>query len=151
MEIHGYDFLIDGPREALLALGPEFNKEFACKKLLIVSPHPDDLKEATFLHRRISVDVDGWHEEIDPTYGQNLVKQQGQESARFHRVPGHVKSVKVSPAVSKKKTDQTGATPVLGETKLDAKDHRLFRGGAGLAQYMQDRRGDISFATKEVL
>ena len=69
LEIHGDDFLIDGPREHLLALGPEFNKEFACKKLLIVSPHPDDLKEATFLHRRITVDKAGWHEEIDPAYG----------------------------------------------------------------------------------
>ena len=43
---------------------------------MIVSPHPDDLKEATFLHRKITVDEAGWHEEIDPAYGQNLVKQQ---------------------------------------------------------------------------
>ena len=31
------------------------------------------------------------------------------------------------------------------------KEHTHFRGGAGLAQYMQDRRGGISFATKEIL
>ena len=78
------------------------------------------------------------------------MKQQGQESAKFHRVPGHVKSVKqVSPTVSKK--NQTGATPVLADTKLGPKEHTHFRGDAGLAQYMSDRRGDISFVTKEVL
>ena len=39
----------------------------------------------------------------------------------------------------------------MGETKLNPKEHTHFRGGAVLAQYMSGRRGDISFATKEVL
>ena len=55
----------------------------------MVSLHPGDLKEAWFLHRKVSVDEYGWHEEVDPKYAETLIKQQGQEHARFHRVPGH--------------------------------------------------------------
>ena len=43
----------------------------------MVSLHPDDLKEAWFLHRKVSVDECGWHEEIDPKYAETLIKQQG--------------------------------------------------------------------------
>ena len=53
---------------------------------------------------------------------------------------------RISPT-SKSKTAETR----ISENKLNKHDHTAFRGGAGMAQYMQDRRGDISFATKEVL
>ena len=47
------------------------------------------------------------------------------------------------PSKNKNKQDEAN--------KLNKHAHTAFRGGAGMAQYMQDRRGDISFATKEVL
>ena len=108
--------------------------------------HPEDDDEGWYLHRSISVDDLGWHEEIDPRYGQTLVKQQGLEMGHATKVPGSKQSnaeMRISPSKSK------GETPI--NNKLGKHDHTLFRGGAGMAQYMQDRRGDISFATKEVL
>ena len=92
----------------------------------MVSLHPDDLKEAWFLHRKVSVDEHGWHEEIDPKYAETLIKQQGQEHARFHRVPGHKQEEKRDcPSKS-----MTRATSVGNLTeKLNAKEHTHFRGG----------------------
>ena len=34
--------------------------------------------------------------------------------------------------------------------KLDAKEHREFRSGAGICQYMTEQRFDIPFSTKEI-
>ena len=34
---------------------------------------------------------------------------------------------------------------------LDAKDHREFRSGAGICQYMTEQRFDIAFSTKEIM
>ena len=110
----------------------------------MVSLHPDDLKEAWFLHRKVSVDEWGWHEEIDLKYAETLIKQQGQENARFHRVPGHKQEEKRDCPTSTRATSGRNLTE-----RLNAKEHTHFRGGAGLAQYMQDRRGDLSFATRD--
>ena len=35
--------------------------------------------------------------------------------------------------------------------KLDAKEHREFRSGAGICQYMTEQRFDIAFSTKEIM
>ena len=35
--------------------------------------------------------------------------------------------------------------------KLDAKEHREFRSGAGICQYMTEQRFDIVFSTKEIM
>ena len=89
----------------------------------------------------------GWHEEIDPRYRQTLVKQQGLEMGHASKVPGFKQSTAETRIGPSKRS--TAETPI--NNKLGKHDHTLFRGGAGMAQYMQDRRGEISFATKEVL
>ena len=68
VEEHGDDFLVDGPREQVLALGPLFQEAFLVKMMNRISMHPEDDKEGWYLHRRISVGEQGWHEEIDPRY-----------------------------------------------------------------------------------
>ena len=35
--------------------------------------------------------------------------------------------------------------------KLDAKEHREFRSGAGICKYMTEQRFDIAFSTKEIM
>ena len=108
--------------------------------------HPEDDNEGWYLHRKISVDDWGWHEEVDPRYGETLVKQQGLEMGHASKVPGFKQSnaeTRINPSKRLK-----AETPI--DNKLNKHDHTYFRGGAGMAQYMQDRRGDISFATKEV-
>ena len=34
--------------------------------------------------------------------------------------------------------------------KLDPKEHREFRSGAGICQYMTEQRFDVAFSTKEI-
>ena len=60
-----------------------------CKKTIVVSPHKDDEKEAWFLHRRVFVDDDGWHEELDPKYVDDFVKHEGVEYGHSIGVPGY--------------------------------------------------------------
>ena len=131
----------------MIALGPLFQQAFLVKKMNVVSIHPEDDKEAWFLHRKYSVDDSGWHEEIDPRYGETLVKQQGLEMGHASKVPGF----KQSTAETQIKNPSKKSTEAPINDKLGKHAHTAFRGGAGMAQYMQDRRGDISFATKEVL
>ena len=92
----------------------------------MVSLHEDDLKEAWLLHRKVSVDEHGWHEEIDPKYGETLIKQPGQENARLHRVPGHKQETKTV-APSKSMTRETAVGNP--KEKLNPKAHTHFRGG----------------------
>ena len=35
--------------------------------------------------------------------------------------------------------------------KLDANEHREFRSGAGICQYMTEQRFDVAFSTKEIM
>ena len=35
--------------------------------------------------------------------------------------------------------------------KLDPQEHREFRSGAGICQYMTEQRFDIAFSTKEIM
>jgi len=133
-EQHGDDFLIQGSREHLLALKEEYNQHFLVKKAEILSLHDDDLKEAYFLKRKISVDSEGWHLEMDQRYSDTLVERLG---------------------LSQGKTVTTPGTKEIGESdksaKLNKKQHREYRGGAGIGMYMSEHRLDLCFATKELM
>ena len=49
------------------------------KKAVVISSHADDEKEGWFLHRRVSVDEQGRHEEIDRKCIDEMVKSCGVE------------------------------------------------------------------------
>ena len=53
IEQHGDDFVIEGPRQAVVEIRDKFNKAFLVKKADIISLHPDDDKEGHFLHRHM--------------------------------------------------------------------------------------------------
>ena len=104
------------------------------KKAVVISPHADDEKEGWFLHRRVSVDEQRWHEEIDRKYIEEMVKSFGVEDGSALSTPGY-KDTKMK----------------VKDGLLDKVAHTAYRSVGGSAQYVTDRRGDISFATKEVL
>ena len=135
MEQHGDDFFIIGDREYLLELVIKFKSEFKCKHCIMISEHAEDVQEGSFLHRKISVDHDGWHCELEEEYANTLTSNMGVDSQkRASTVPG-------SKEIGK---GQEG-------NPLGKCDHTHFRSGAGMGQYMTDGRPDLSFSTKELL
>ena len=105
-------------------LTEEFNRHFLVKKSENVSLKPEHQSETHFLKRRISVDEFGWHVELDQRYVKNLLDAMAMN---------HCKSM-----------------ATLG-SKLDVKEHRELRSGAGICQYVTEQRFDIAFSTKEIM
>ena len=68
LERRGDDFLVCGATQGLETLTEEFKGHFLEKKAEIVSLKPEHQSETHFLKRRISVDVFGWHVELDLRY-----------------------------------------------------------------------------------
>ena len=134
VEQHGDDFFCESERDNNLWLKAQFERDFWCKKAVVVSPNPADEKERSFLHRKVWVDEQGWHEELDPKYLDDMVQQAGLENSHPQKTPGTKEG---------KKTGQS--------VRLDAGEHSQYRSIGGLAQYITDRRGDINFSCKEVL
>ena len=131
LEKHGDDFFAEGPRDQVLWLKEKFNEDFLVKKAEVVSLHPEDLKQASFLHRTISVDEIGYHEELEPKYAEDLIRVAGVAQCKGVTTPGY-------------KDNTEGHA-------LGVNDHTNFRSVAGISQYMQERRGDLGYPTKEVL
>ena len=90
--------------------------------------------ETHFLKRRISVDEFGWHVDLDQRYVKSLLDAMAMN---------HCKSMGT---LGSKGQEGNSATE-----KLDAKEHREFRSGAGICQYMTEQRFDIAFSTKEFM
>ena len=126
LEQHGDNFLVCGATQGLEKLAVEFNGHFLVKKVEIESLKPEHQKETHFLKRRISVDEFGWHVELDQRYVKSLLDAMA--------IPGW------------KGQEGNNATE-----KLDAKEHREFRPGAGICQYMTEQRFDIALSTKEIM
>ena len=120
----------------------KFHAAFVIKKISIADA---DDKDGWFLHRKMSVKELGWSEELDTRYAESLVRGQGLENGKKGQIPG-TKAVKGNPA--KNLSDFVRGNLSL---PLDQAEHRNFREGAGMAQYMCDRRGDITFPTKELI
>ena len=81
-----------------------------------------------------SVDEFGWHVELDQRYVKSLLDAMAMNHCRSMATPG-------SKGHEGKNTTE----------KLDAKEHREFRSGAGICQYMTEQRFDIAFSTKEIM
>ena len=123
-----------GATQGLEKLAEEFNGHFLVKKAAIVSLEPEHQSETHFLKRRISVDEFGWHVELDQRYVKSFLDAMAMN---------HCKSMAT---LGSKGQEGNSATE-----KLDAKEHRELRSGAGICQYMTEQRFDIAFSTKEIM
>ena len=93
--------------------------------------------ETHFLKRRISVDNFGWHVELDQRYAKSLLDAMAMKHCKSMAAPGSN-----GQESSRNVTDFT--------EKLDPQEHREFRSGAGICQYMTEQRFDIAFI-KEIM
>ena len=134
IEQHGDDFVVEGPRDAVVEIRDRCHEAFLVKKADIISMDPRDDKEGWCLHRRVFVDEDGWHEELEPRYVDDILEKSGMSTCYVVQTPGVKSSEKVKE-----------------EDKISQGKHSTFRSIAGLASYMCDRRGDIHCSTKGVL
>ena len=127
-------FLVCGVTRSFEKLTEEFNRHFLVKKSEIVSLKPEHQSETHFLKRCISVDEFGWHVELDQRYVKTLLDAMA---------TNHCKS---TATLGSKGQEGNNAME-----KLDAKEHREFRSGAGICQYMTEQRFYIAFSTKEIM
>ena len=134
LEQHGDDFLVCGATQGLEKLAEEFNGHFLVQKAEIVSLNPEQQSETLFLKRRVSVDEFGCHDELDQRYVESLLDAMAMNHCKSVATPGS------------KGQEGNSATE-----KLDAREHREFRSGAGICQYLTEQRFDIAFSTKEVM
>jgi len=89
VEQYGEDFFGEGPRLEILKLRDKFASTFMLKQAVVISQHADDDKEGWFLHRRVSIDDNGWHEEIDRKYIDERVKPCGVGDGHALPTPGY--------------------------------------------------------------
>ena len=99
-----------------------------------MSLKPEQQSEIHFLKRRTSVDEFGWHVVLDQRYVKSLLDVMAMNHCKSMATPGS------------KGHEGNSATE-----KLDAKEHREFRSGAGTCQYMTEQRFDIAFSTKAIM
>ena len=115
-------------------IGRGIQLTFSGKKAEIASLKPEHQSETHFLKRRISVDEFGWHVELDQRYVKSFLDAMAMNHRKSMATPGS------------KRQEGNSATEKLG-----AKEHREFRPGAGICQYMTEQRFDIAFSTKEIM
>ena len=94
--------------------------------------------EIHFLKRRISVDNFGWHVELDQRYVKSLLDAMAMNHCKPMAALG-----------SKGQESVRNVAELTG--KLDPLEHREFRSGAGICQYMTEQRFHIAFSTKEIV
>ena len=99
---------------------------------------PLTFNEIHFLKRRISVDNFGWHVELDQRYVRSLLDAMAMNHFKSMATPGS------------KGQESSRSVADLTE-KLDPQEHREFRSGAGICQYMTEQHFDTSFSTKEIM
>ena len=87
-----------------------------------MSLKPEHQSETHFLKRRISVDEFGWHFEPDQRYVKSFLDAMAMNHCESMATPGS------------KGQEGNNATE-----KLDAKEHREFRSGAGICQHMTEQ------------
>ena len=136
LEQHGDDFLVCGLKSNLEALAEEVKNQFLVKKAEIVSLKPEHENEIHFLKRRISVDNFGWHVGLDQRYVKSLLDAMAMNHCKSMATPGS-------------KGQETSRNVEDSTEKLDPQEHREFRSGAGICQFLTEQRFDIAFRTKE--
>ena len=127
-----------GSTSNLEVLADEFKNHFLVKKAEIANLNPEHQNEIHFLERRISVDNFGWHVELDQRYVKSLMDAMAMNRCKSMASPGSK-----GQESSRNMTDST--------EKLDPQEHREFRSGAGICQYLTEQRFHIAFSTQEIM
>ena len=84
------------------------------------------------------MDEFGWHVELDQRYVKRLLDAMAMKHCKLMATPGS--------------KGQESCRNVADLTeKLDSQEHREFRSGAGICQYMTEQRFDIAFSRKEIM
>ena len=122
----------------LEVLADEFKSNFLVKKAGIVSLKPEQQNEIHFLTRRISVENFGWHVQLDQRYVKSLLDAMAMNHCKSMTTPGS-------------KGQESSRNVADLTEKLDPQEHREFRSGAGICQYMTEQRFDIAFSTKDIM
>ena len=131
LEQHGDDFLVCGLTSNLEVLADEFKNHFLVEKAEIVRLKPEHQNETHFLKRRISVDNFGWHVELDQRYVKSLLDAMAMN---------HCKSM----ATLGSKGQESSRNVADLKEKLDPQEHREFRSGAGICQFLTEQRFDTA-------
>ena len=92
-----------------------------------MSLKPEHQHEIHFLKRRISIDNFGWHVELDQRYAKSLLDAMA---------INHCKST----ATLRSKGQESSRNVADSTEILDPQEHREFRSGAGICQYMTEQR-----------
>ena len=116
-------------------LAGEFKNHFLVKTAEVVSSRPEHQQETHFLKRRISVENFGWHVELDQRYVKSLLDAMAMNHCKSMATPG----------------SKGQESSHVGTENLDPQEHREFRSGAGICQFLTEQRCDIAFSTKEIM
>ena len=100
-----------------------------------MSLRPEHQIETHFLQRPISVGDFGWRVEMDQRYVKSLFDAMAMNHCKSMATPG-----------SKEQESSHVETE-----KLDPKEHREFRSGAGICHKMRQQHFDIAFSAKEIM
>ena len=119
-------------------LADEFKNNFLVKRVEIVSLKPEHQNVIHFLKCLISVDDFWWHVELDQRYVKSLLDAMAMNHCKSMATPGS-------------KGQESSRNVADLTEKLDPQEHREFRSGAGICQYMTEQRFDIAFSTKEIM
>ena len=119
-------------------LADEFKNNFLVKRVEIVSLKPEHQNVIHFLKCLISVDDFWWHVELDQRYVKSLLDAMAMNHCKSMATPGS-------------KGQESNRNVADLTEKLDPQEHREFRSGAGICQYMTEQRFDIAFSTKEIM
>ena len=138
LEQHGDDFLVCGLTSNLEVLADEVKNQFLVKKPEIVSLKPEHENEIHFLKRRINVDNFGWHVGLDQRCVKSLLDAMAMNHCKSMATPGS-------------KGQESSRNVADSTEKLDPQEHREFRSGAGICQFLTEQRFDIAFRRKETM
>ena len=117
----------------------EFNRKFfLVKKSEIVSLKPEQQSETHFLKRRISVDEFGWHVELDQRYVKSLLDAMVMNHGKSMATPGS-------------KGQESSRNVADLTEKLEREEHREFRSGVGICQFLTEQRFDTACSTEEIM
>ena len=122
----------------MLADEYEFKNNLLVKKAEIVSLKPEHQNEIHFLKRCTSVDNFGWHVELDQRYVKCLLDAMAMNHCKSMAAPG-----------SKGQESSRNKADLL--EKLEPQEHREFRSGSGICQFLTEQRFDIAFNTKGIM
>ena len=159
--VHGDDFTVEGPPEALEQITVALQKVWLVKVRATLGPEATDDKEVSILNRIVRWTEDSLLYEADPRHVEKLLKDAGLENCKSVSTPG-VKEATSSdrawfegeepPAVDgdTASSRQGDITSTDGSPYLDRSRMRDYRSAVARCNYLAADRLEIAFTTKEL-